>query len=70
MPNDVTFCYNWAMDKDTFRRKRERLGLTQEEMAKRLDINRGTIIRYESGETPIPKVVEMAFKVIEQEEKR
>ncbi len=57
------------MDKDTFRRKRERLGLTQEEIAKRLDINRGTIIRYESGETPIPKVVEMAFKVIEEEEK-
>ena len=38
------------MDRDTFRRKRERLGLTQEEMAKRLDMNRGTIIRYESGE--------------------
>ena len=70
MPGDVTFCYNTAMDKDTFRRKRERLGLTQEEIAKRLDINRGTIIRYESGETPIPKVVEMAFKVIEEEEKR
>ena len=69
MPKDVTFCYNWAMDKDTFRRKRERLGLTQEEIAKRLDINRGTIIRYESGETPIPKAVEMAFKVIEAEEK-
>ena len=57
------------MDKDTFRRKRERLGLTQEEIAKRLDINRGTIIRYESGETPIPKVVEMALKVVEEEEK-
>ena len=57
------------MDKDTFRRKRERLGLTQEEMAKRLDMNRGTIIRYESGKFPIPKVVEMAFKVIEEEEK-
>jgi transcriptional regulator with XRE-family HTH domain len=58
------------MDKDTFRRKRERLGLTQEAIAKRLDINRGTIIRYESGETPIPKVVELAFRVIEEEEKR
>ena len=69
MPGDVTFWYNWVMDKDTFRRKRERLGLTQEEIAKRLDINRGTIIRYESGETPIPKVVEMAFRVIEEEEK-
>lgn len=70
MAEDVTFCYNAGMDRDTFRRKRERLGLTQEEMAKRLDMNRGTIIRYESGETPIPKVVEMAVKVIEEEEKR
>jgi DNA-binding XRE family transcriptional regulator len=58
-----------AVDKDTFRRKRERLGLTQEELAKRMDINRITIIRYESGESPIPKAVEMALKVIEAEEK-
>ena len=57
------------MDKDTFRRKRERLGLTQAEMAKRLGKNRLTIIRYESGETPVPKAVEMALKVVEAEEK-
>jgi DNA-binding XRE family transcriptional regulator len=57
------------MDKDTFRRKRDRLGLTQEEMAKRLGKNRLTIIRYESGHTPVPKAVELAFKVIEAEEK-
>ena len=69
MPKEVTFCYNRAMDKDTFRRKRERLGLTQEELAKRLGKNRLTIIRYESGETPIPKAVEMALKVVEAEEK-
>jgi transcriptional regulator with XRE-family HTH domain len=56
------------MDKDTFKRKRERLNLTQEEMGKRLGKNRITIIRYESGETAIPKAVEMAFKVIEAEE--
>jgi transcriptional regulator with XRE-family HTH domain len=58
------------MDKDTFRRKRERLGLTQEEIAKRLDVNRLTIIRYESGQSPIPKAVEMALKMIEAEEKQ
>jgi len=57
------------MNKDTFRRKRERLGLTQEELAKRMDIERITIIRYESGSSPIPKVVEMALKLIEAEEK-
>ena len=69
MPKEVTFCYNDAMDKDMFRRKRERLGLTQEEMGKRLVKNRITIIRYESGETPVPKAVEMALKVVEAEEK-
>jgi len=28
------------------------------------------IARYESGEFPIPKAVELAFKVIEEEERR
>jgi DNA-binding XRE family transcriptional regulator len=58
------------MDKDAFRRKRERLGLTQEEMAKRLGKNRLTIIRYESGHSPVPKAVEMAIKLIETEERK
>jgi transcriptional regulator with XRE-family HTH domain len=58
------------MDKDTFRRKRERLGLTQEQLAKRLGKSRPMIARYESGEFPIPKTVELAFKMIEEEERR
>ena len=58
------------MDNATFKRKRKRLGLTQEELAKRLDINRMTIIRYESGESAVPKPVEMAMKLIEAEEKK
>jgi transcriptional regulator with XRE-family HTH domain len=57
------------MDKDTFRRKHERLGLTQEEIAKRLGKNRISIIRYESGET-VPKAVEMALKLVEAEERK
>jgi transcriptional regulator with XRE-family HTH domain len=57
------------MDKDAFRRKRERLKLTQEELAKRLGKSRPSIARYEAGVIPIPKVVEMALTVIEAEEK-
>jgi transcriptional regulator with XRE-family HTH domain len=57
------------MDKDTFRRKRKRLRLTQEELAKRLGKSRPTIARYESGEFPVPKTVELAFRVVEEEEK-
>jgi transcriptional regulator with XRE-family HTH domain len=58
------------MDTDAFRRKRKGLGLTQENLAKRLGINRMTIIRYESGESPVPKSVEMALKLIEAEERK
>ena len=59
-----------AMDKETFRRKRERLRLTQEELAKKLGKTRVTIARYELGGTRIPKAVEMALKLVESEEKR
>ena len=48
----------------------ERLGLTQAEMAKRLGKNRITVIRYESGETPVPKAVEMALKVLRRRRSR
>jgi len=58
------------MDKDTFKRKREHLDMTQEQLAQRLGINRITVIRYESGDSPIPKAVEMALKLIEREESK
>jgi transcriptional regulator with XRE-family HTH domain len=58
-----------SMDKKTFRHKRERLRLTQDELAKKLGKTRVTIARYELGGTPIPKAVEMALRFVEEQEK-
>ena len=58
------------MDKETFKRRREKLGLTQEELAKRLGASRATINRYENGRTRITQAVEMALKLIEAQERK
>jgi transcriptional regulator with XRE-family HTH domain len=58
-----------AMSGEDLRRKRERLGWTQVDLAKRLDVTTMTIKRYESGKIEIPRVVELALKQIEREEK-
>lgn len=59
------------MTRDEFRRRRERLGMTQEELAKRLGKSRPSIARYEAvNGTPIPKAVAMALELIENQERR
>ena len=44
---------------------RRRLGLTQTELAARLGVNIRTIIRWESGETPISLMAELALSQVE-----
>jgi DNA-binding XRE family transcriptional regulator len=58
------------MDNKTFRGKRKRLGLTQEELAKRLGKKRLSVIRYEKDGAVIPKAIELALKAIEAEERK
>lgn len=58
------------MDNKMFRRKRKRLGLTQEELATRLGKKRLSVIRYEKDGMVIPKAIELALKAIEAEERK
>jgi transcriptional regulator with XRE-family HTH domain len=46
------------------RKIRLRLGLTQAQMTVRLDLDRRTIGRYERGERPVPRVVELAVRYL------
>jgi transcriptional regulator with XRE-family HTH domain len=47
-----------------FRKIRLRLGLTQDEIARELDIDRRTVGRWERGEVNVPKVVAFAMKYL------
>lgn len=42
-------------------KQRQKLGLTQETMAETIGVGRRSWIRYEMGETPIPKMLELAM---------
>jgi DNA-binding XRE family transcriptional regulator len=57
------------MKPEEMRRKRERLGLTQEELAKRLGVQRLSVIRWENGQTKISKSIDLAIRQIETQEK-
>ena len=53
------------MTPDTFRKIRQRLGLTQSQLAERLRTTRMTITRYECGTRRIPGVVEAILSQLE-----
>jgi transcriptional regulator with XRE-family HTH domain len=55
------------MKADDLRRKREQLGLTQEELAKHLGVKRLSVIRWENGQTEIDKILERAMRDLERE---
>jgi DNA-binding transcriptional regulator YiaG len=50
------------MTPQQLRSLRRKLGLSQRGLAELLDYDLRTIQRWEGGETPIPKVVELALK--------
>jgi transcriptional regulator with XRE-family HTH domain len=56
------------MKAEDLKRKREKLKMTQAELAKRLDVKPLTVLRWENGQVPIPKMAELALKEIERQE--
>jgi DNA-binding transcriptional regulator YiaG len=49
---------------------RERLGLTQAQLAEALDVQPNTVARWERGELPISRVTEFALKYLQGTQKR
>lgn len=54
------------MDAKEFKTWRERVGLTQQQIAEKLRVTRTTIQNWESGATPIPQAVDMSCKIWEE----
>lgn len=48
-----------------FKIKRVTLDLTQSQLAEQLGLQGNTISRYETGDLPIPKTVELAIEALE-----
>jgi len=53
------------MTAEEFRRWREQVGITQQQIADKLRVSRTTIQNWESAATPIPQAVEMSCKIWE-----
>ncbi len=47
------------------KKRREKLALTQTELAEMLDVKQNTIYRWEADKLPISRMVELAFENIE-----
>jgi transcriptional regulator with XRE-family HTH domain len=58
------------MTREDFRKWREKLGLSQGEVATRFNLSRNTIQNWESGATPLPSTIEGACTVWEDRLKK
>jgi DNA-binding XRE family transcriptional regulator len=59
-----------GMNPKEFRERRERLGLTQSEIAKWFGVSRNTVQNWESGSTTLPGTIDQAFLVWEDRFKK
>ena len=58
--------YSRVMDGTELRALREKVGMTQEQLAKELGVAANTVARWERGERTIPPHLPLALKTIEQ----
>lgn len=52
------------MTGDEFRKLRRSAGFTQAQLAHEIDVMIRSLTRWETGETPIPKIAELALKYV------
>ena len=57
------------MNREDLKRRRENLGLTQEQLARELDVTVLTVSRWERGVYPVPKHIELAVEALERRRK-
>ncbi len=58
------------MEGKELKEKREKLELTQTELADILGVKMNTVYRWESGILTVPKSIELAMKTVERENKK
>lgn len=58
------------MKPEELRRRREALGLTQEQLARELDVTTMSVSRWERGVYQIPHYIELALEAIEMRRRR
>ena len=64
---DLTVGRIGVMEKTELKNWRENLGLTQDELAKKLKVASNTVSRWELGERKTPEYLDLALKTIERE---
>ena len=58
------------MEGKALKNKREKLGLTQTELADILGVKMNTVYRWESGILTVPKSIELAMETVERNQGR
>lgn len=58
------FVYKSNVTGIEFKKLRETIGHTQASLSKEIDVTIRSLTRWETGETPIPKIAELALKYI------